>query len=100
MSSPGALGWSHPGSTQPQPTMEGTVGEGALGQTSHQGWVQSLGWEGHLEENMATHSPWREEHGRLQSMGLQRVGHDTTEGNACTHHDPEDRGIMTAGWPG
>ena len=63
-------------------------------------WVRSLGWEGHLEENMATHSPWREEHGRLQSMGLQRVGHDTTEGNACTHHDPEDRGIMTAGWPG
>ena len=56
MSSPGALGWSHPGSTQPQPTMEGTVGEGALGQTSHQGWVQSLGWEGHLEKNMATHS--------------------------------------------
>jgi len=32
---------------------------------------------------IATHSstpagkiPWMEEHGRLQSMGLQRVGHD------------------------
>ena len=36
-----------------------------------------------LEKAMATHSstlawriPWREEPGRLQSMGLQRVGHD------------------------
>ena len=36
-----------------------------------------------LEKEMATHSsilaweiPWREEPGRLQSMGLQRVGHD------------------------
>ena len=35
------------------------------------------------EEGMATHSsilawriPWKEEHGRLQSIGLQRVGHD------------------------
>ena len=34
-------------------------------------------------EGKATHSstlawkiPWLEEHGRLQSMGLQRVGHD------------------------
>ena len=45
--------------------------------------VQSLGWEDLLEKEMATHSSilaWRiprpEEHGRLQSMGLQRVGHD------------------------
>ena len=36
-----------------------------------------------LEEEMATHSstlawriPWSGEPGRLQSMGLQRVGHD------------------------
>ena len=36
-----------------------------------------------LEREMATHSsmlawkiPWTEEPGRLQSMGLQRVGHD------------------------
>ena len=50
-------------------------------------WVQSLGWEDPLEEDMATHSstlawriPWTEEPGRLQSMGLQRVKHkDTTE---------------------
>ena len=46
-------------------------------------WVQSLGWEGSLEKEMATHSstlawtiPWMEEPGRLQSMGSQRVGHD------------------------
>ena len=45
--------------------------------------VRSLGWEDSLEKEMATHSstlawriPWREESGRLQSMGLQRVGHD------------------------
>ena len=46
-------------------------------------WVRSLGWEDTLEKEMATHSstlawkiPWMEEPGRLQSMGLQRVGHD------------------------
>ena len=45
--------------------------------------VQSLGQEDPLEKEMATHSsilawkiPWMEEPGRLQSMGLQRVGHD------------------------
>ena len=46
-------------------------------------WVQSLGREDPLEKEMATHSstlawriPWKEEPGRLQSMGSQRVGHD------------------------
>ena len=46
-------------------------------------WVRSLGWEDSLEEGMATHSgilawriSWTEEPGGLQSMGLQRVGHD------------------------
>ena len=41
-------------------------------------WVQSLGWEDTLEKGKATHSsilawriPWT-----IQSMGLQRVGHD------------------------
>ena len=45
--------------------------------------VQSLGWEDPLEKEMAPHSgtlawkiPWMEECVRLQSMGLQRVGHD------------------------
>ena len=46
-------------------------------------WVRSLGQEDLLEKEMATHSsifawriPWTEEPGGLQSMGLQRVGHD------------------------
>ena len=45
--------------------------------------VQSLCQEDPLEKEMATHPsilawriPWREEPGRLQSMGSQRVGHD------------------------
>ena len=45
--------------------------------------VQSLGWEDPLEKENATHSstlawkiPWTEDPGRLQSMGLQRVGHN------------------------
>ena len=45
--------------------------------------VQSLGREDSLQKEMATHSstlawkiPWMEEPGRLQSMGLLRVGHD------------------------
>ena len=48
-----------------------------------EGWVQSLGWEDPLEEEMVTHSsilawriPWIKEPGRLMwSMGSQRVGH-------------------------
>ena len=46
-------------------------------------WVPSLDWEDLLEEGMATHSsilawriPWTEEPSGLQSMELQRVGHD------------------------
>ena len=45
--------------------------------------VQSLGGEDPLGEGTATHSsiltwriPWTEEPGRLQSKGLQRVGHN------------------------
>ena len=45
--------------------------------------VQSLGEEDPLEKEMATHSsifawrnPWAEEPDELQSVGLQRVGHD------------------------
>ena len=41
-------------------------------------WVQSLSWEDPLEKGMATHSsflawrtPWTEDPGQLQSMGLQ-----------------------------
>ena len=46
--------------------------------------VQSLGWKDPLEEGMATHSsilawriPWTVEPGGLQSMGSQRVRHDS-----------------------
>ena len=45
--------------------------------------VQSLGWEDLLEKGVAIHSsilawriPWIEQPGGLQSMGLQRVGHN------------------------
>ena len=45
--------------------------------------VRFLGQEGPLEKGTATHSsilawriPWTEEPGGLESMGLQRLGHD------------------------
>ena len=46
-------------------------------------WIRSLGREDLLEKRMARHSsilaweiPWTEEPGGLQSMGMQRVGHN------------------------
>ena len=52
--------------------------------------VQSLGQEDPLEQGMATHSnilawriPWTEEPGRLQSTGLQRVGHNLETKQQC-----------------
>ena len=54
--------------------------------------VQSIGWEDPLEKEMATHSSfpaweiaWTEEPGKLQSMGLQRHGHDLVP-NHHHHH--------------
>ena len=51
--------------------------------TMQETWVRSLGGEGPLEKEMATHSsilawkiPWAEEPGRLQSTGSQTAGHD------------------------
>ena len=51
-------------------------------------WDRSLGQEDPLEKAVATHSstlaweiPWMEEPGRLQSMGSQRVRH-----NSVTSH--------------
>ena len=48
--------------------------------------VRSLGQKDPLEEGIATHSsilawriPWAEEPGRLQSIGLHRVGHDWSD---------------------
>ena len=58
----------------------------------HEMQVRSLGQEDPLEEGMATHSsilawriPWTGEAGRLQSVGLQRVGNDWS-GLALTQH--------------
>ena len=49
-----------------------------------------LGWEDPLEKGMATHSSilaWRiprtEEPGGLQSMGLQRIGHNWSTFTSC-----------------
>ena len=53
-------------------------------------WVQSLGREDSQGEDTTTHSilawriPWTEEHGELQSIGLQRLGHNWSD-LACTH---------------
>ena len=51
--------------------------------TMRETWVRSLGWEDPLEKEMAPHSsilawkiPQMEEPGKLQSVGLERVGHD------------------------
>ena len=62
-------------------------------------WVPSLSWEDSLEKEMSTHStilawriPWTEEPGGLQSMGLQRVGHDWVTSHTHT--------MVTEGFPG
>ena len=51
--------------------------------TMQETWVRSLGREDPLEKKMAIHSStiawkilWKEEPGRLQSMGSQRIRHD------------------------
>ena len=53
-------------------------------QETQETWIQFLGWEDPLEKEIATHSsilaweiPWTEKPGRLQSMGLQGVGHNS-----------------------
>ena len=65
--------------------------------------VQSLGWEDLLEKKMATHSsilawqiPWMEEPGGLQSMGLQRVGHDWVI--SLHFHDSQNRKTPNSPW--
>ena len=58
----------------------------------HETWVWFLGQEDPLEKQIATHSSilawrisWAKEPCRLQSMGLQRVGHDWVN-NTFTFH--------------
>ena len=52
--------------------------------------VRSLGWEGPLEEETATHSSilawkilWTKEPGGLQPLGSQRVGYDLVTECMC-----------------
>ena len=61
-------------------------------------WVQSLGQEDPLEQEVATHScivtskiPWTEEPGRVQSKELQRAAHDLAHAHAHTHTHPENK---------
>ena len=61
------------------PNISGVKNPLAMQEPQEKG-VRSLGWEDPLEKGMATHSSvlawrirWKEEPGRLQSMGFQRV---------------------------
>ena len=68
--------------------------------------IQTLGREDPLEMGMATHSsildwrnPWTEEPGRLQSIELQRVGHDwATNTQTHTHTHTELVMVDTQKW--
>ena len=69
-------------------------------------WVWSLGLEGTMEKEMATHSsilawkiPWPDDPGGLQSMRLQRVGHDWAI-NMCTAPIEISTQIMEAKYSG
>ena len=64
------------------PNISGVKNPLAMQEPQEKG-VRSLGWEDPLEKGMATHSSvlawrirWKEEPGRLQSMGFQRVGYN------------------------
>ena len=65
-----------------QPIIEGLLPSGSGVKESAYN-AGDLGWEDPLEKKMATLSsvlawriPWTEEPGRLESIGLQRVGYD------------------------
>ena len=72
--------------------------------------VQSLGQKDPLEKGMVTHFnilawriPWTEESGRLQSMGLQRVGNDWAHkqtSNNCVRGTVNRKGGEGNGEPG
>ena len=62
---------------------DGSDGKASAAMRETRVWF--LGWEDPVEKVMAPHSstlawkiPWTEEPGRLQSVGLLRVGHDWT----------------------
>ena len=83
---------------------DGSVGKECTynaGDTSN----RSLGGEDPLEEEMAAHSSilaweisWTEEPGRLQSMGLQRVGHDRETEHTLTLKNQEISQKNTDPW--
>ena len=67
------------------PVLLGFTGDSAGKESAamQETWVQSLDREDPLEEGMATHSrilawriPWTEKPGGLQSMKLQKIGHN------------------------
>ena len=64
-------------------------------------WIQSLGQEDPLEEDMATHSsilaweiPWTEEPDRLQSMGSQRLRYECVTDHAHVHYSAGDQQVF------
>ena len=66
-------------------------------------WVEFLGLEDPLEEEMATYSsilawkiPWAEEPGRLWSVGSQRVRRDRATEHACMRLPWGSRGVEIA----
>ena len=68
-------------------------------------WVRSLGWADPLEKEMAIHSstlawriPWREEPGRLQSMGLQRAGHDWVTSGSGSYFNKQEHIYESLFW--
>ena len=89
------LGWEDPGRRDRLPTpvfldfLGGSDGKESTSQTAknllamRETGVQALGWENSRRRAwqptpvfLPGESPWTEQPGRLQSMGLQRVGHD------------------------
>ena len=65
-------------------------------QKTQEAGVPSLGWEDPLEKGMVTHSsilawriPWTEGPGGLQSIGLQRMGHDQADEHVLINFTPK-----------
>ena len=70
-------------------------------------WVRSLGWEERLEEGMATHSniltwgvPMDKGACGLQSMVLQRVGHDWATKHTVCHLQEKITAHKSESWKG
>ena len=79
-------------------------------QETQETWVQSLGWEDPMEEEMAIHSsivawkvPWTQKPRKLQSVGSQRVRHDRARtharsSNTTSEYITETRESRTLKW--